>query len=65
MPSELEEGEITPMVVRNYPSEGGQSPQGDGGMDGDARFESWTHAATTQSDEWAQNRIACQTVEIE
>jgi hypothetical protein len=67
MPSGLEEGEITPTVVRNYPSEGGQSPQGNGGQDGGARFEGWTRAATLQSSEWAraQNWIACQTVEID
>jgi hypothetical protein len=31
IPSGLEEGGITPIVVRNYPNEGGQSPQGNSG----------------------------------
>jgi hypothetical protein len=39
MPSGLEEGEITPIVVRNYPSDGGQTPQGNDGRDGGVRFE--------------------------
>jgi hypothetical protein len=46
MPSGLEEGEIKPVVVKNYPNEGGQSPQGNGGRDGGARFEGWTVAVT-------------------
>jgi hypothetical protein len=53
-PSELEEGEITAIVVRNYPSEGGQSPQGNGGKDGDARFGGWARAATSDRDEWGR-----------
>jgi hypothetical protein len=51
MPPGLEKAEITPIVVRNYPSEGGQRPQGNGGRDGSARFERWICAATPQSDE--------------
>jgi hypothetical protein len=53
-PSGLKEGEMTPIVVRNHPSEGGRSPQGNGGRDDGARFEGWTRAATLQSDHWAR-----------
>jgi hypothetical protein len=42
------------LVVRIYSSEGGQSPQGNGGRDGRVRFEGWTRAATPRSDEWAR-----------
>jgi hypothetical protein len=54
IPSGLEEGEIALIVVRSYPSKGGQSPQGNGGRDGCATFEGWTRATTPQSDEWAR-----------
>jgi hypothetical protein len=53
MPSGFEE-ETALTLIRNYPSEGGQSPQGNSGRDGGARFESWIRAATPQGDEWAR-----------
>jgi hypothetical protein len=57
VPSGLEEGEVMPIVVRNYPCEGGQSLQRNGGRDDDTRFEGWTRAATSQSNEWAHAEL--------
>jgi hypothetical protein len=57
MPSRLEKGEITPIVLRNDPSEGGESSQENSERNDDARFEDWTPAATLQSGEWERAEL--------